>query len=296
MAQEAMLGKAHHGKKAQAIVLRENIQVKIELFNLETPPKVDVVHTSTSSRKFYPSSSGAKSWADQVKAEIPISKVSIWDSFDISKLSNVVFKLDYVAPEMQGETPISVIELRDNESKIKYWKTIVVCYVLGAYPPFDVLRMRGQISHFDNKPFIVKSWNPDMEYTKDELNTVPIWINLVGKPLIVDHFARLLVEVQMDSKLPNIILFKNERDLIVEKKVLYECKPTLCCFCSKYGHSENECRKKKVPVQKQQPKKQVAPPDVTSDVVPIAHGVVVDSQEKQVQEKQKHTKAQQGEM
>uniref|UniRef100_M1DBH8 DUF4283 domain-containing protein n=1 Tax=Solanum tuberosum TaxID=4113 RepID=M1DBH8_SOLTU len=171
-------------------------------------------------------------------------------------------------PKMQGETPISVVELKDSESEIKYWKTVVVCYVLGPHPPFvvvngyvqriwskhginkvlmlkngiilvqfDIVEAKNEegISHFDNKPFIVKSWNPDMEYTKDELNKVPIWFklpdldfkywnpkglsklgSLVGKPLMVDHFARLLVEVQMDSKLPNIILFKNERDLIVE--------------------------------------------------------------------------------
>uniref|UniRef100_M1DB27 Endonuclease/exonuclease/phosphatase n=1 Tax=Solanum tuberosum TaxID=4113 RepID=M1DB27_SOLTU len=118
--------------------------------------------------------------------------------------------------------------------------------------------------------------------------------SLVGKPLMVDHntekkkglhFAKLLVEVKMDAKLPEVILFKNEKDLIVEQKVLYEWKPTLCCFCSKYGHSEDECRKKKAPVQRQRLEKQVAPLEVTSDVVPIAHGVEVDSQETQVQEK-----------
>ncbi|WMV51956.1 hypothetical protein MTR67_045341 [Solanum verrucosum] len=283
MAQEATLGKAPRGKKAQSVVLQENSQVETELNNPETPPKVtmeiskleapehwaDVVHTSASSSKFFPSSSGAKSWADQVEAEIPISKASIWDNFDISKVSNAGFKLDYVAPEMQGEIPITVIELGDIESEINYWKIIVICYVLGAHPPFDV----------------------------DELYMVPIWIklpgldfkyrspkglsklgSLVGKPLMVDHntekkkglhFAKLLVEVKMDAKLPEVILFKNEKDLIVNPQ-------------GKYGHSEDECRKKKAPVQRQRPEKQVAPLEVTSDVVLIAHGVEVDSQETQV--------------
>lgn len=84
--------------------------------------------------------------------------------------------------------------------------------------------------------------------------------SLVSKPLMVDHniekkkgfhFARLLVEVQIDAKVPEVIIFNNEKDLIVEQKVLYEWKPTLCCFCSKYGHSEEECRKKKALVQRQ---------------------------------------------
>lgn len=74
--------------------------------------------------------------------------------------------------------------------------------------------------------------------------TVPIWIkfsgldfkywsskglskigSLVGKPLTVDqnterknglNFARLLVEVEMDSKLPEVVLFRNEKGQLVE--------------------------------------------------------------------------------
>lgn len=82
-----------------------------------------------------------------------------------------------------------------------------------------------------------------MEFTKEELYTVSIWIklpgldfkywnqkglskigSLVGKPLMVDQnterkielkFARLLVEVDMDAKLPDTILFRNERGHIL---------------------------------------------------------------------------------
>ncbi|XP_060170469.1 uncharacterized protein LOC132601402 [Lycium barbarum] len=117
-----------------------------------------------------------------------------------------------------------------------------------------------------------------MEFTRDELYTVPIWIklpgldfkywsvkglsklgSLVGKPLMVDqntekkrglHFARLLVEVKMGAKLPDTILFRNERDTIVEQKVMYDWKPTLCNLCQKYGHSEGECRRKNAPKPK----------------------------------------------
>ncbi|KAG5582462.1 hypothetical protein H5410_053089 [Solanum commersonii] len=64
----------------------------------------------------------------------------------------------------------------------------------------------------------------------------------------------------------------------------------------KYDHSEDECRKKKAPMQRQRPEKQVAPLEVISEVVLIAYGVEVDSQETQVQEKQKHAKTHQGEM
>ncbi|XP_016461203.1 uncharacterized protein LOC107784572 [Nicotiana tabacum] len=114
-----------------------------------------------------------------------------------------------------------------------------------------------------------------MEFTKEELYTVSIWIklpgldfkywnqkglskigSLVGKPLMVDqnterkirlNFARLLVEVDMDAKLPDTILFRSEKGHVVEQKVTYDWKPTLCQYCRKHGHSEEICRKKNPP-------------------------------------------------
>ncbi|KAM3359724.1 hypothetical protein P3S68_019435 [Capsicum galapagoense] len=66
--------------------------------------------------------------------------------------------------------------------------------------------VQGGIFHFDNKPFIVKAWSHEMEFTRDELLIVPIWIrfpgldfkywsqkglsklgSLIGKPLMVDQ-------------------------------------------------------------------------------------------------------------
>ncbi|KAM3304324.1 hypothetical protein P3S67_015356 [Capsicum chacoense] len=63
----------------------------------------------------------------------------------------------------------------------------------------------GEIYHFDNKPLIVKEWVPEMDFSKEELYSVPIWVklpglefkywsakslskidNLIGKPLMVD--------------------------------------------------------------------------------------------------------------
>jgi len=104
--------------------------------------------------------------------------------------------------------------------------------------------VQGGIYHFDNKPFIVKAWSPEMEFTRDELHSVPIWVKLPGldfkywspislskigslieKPLMVDshtekkqglNFARLLIEVDIDTDLPGRVMFKNERGNLVE--------------------------------------------------------------------------------
>lgn len=57
------------------------------------------------------SSSGKKSWADQVKEEERTEKTnSILDNFHISKISNAGFKLEYVSPIKQGKSIIVEID------------------------------------------------------------------------------------------------------------------------------------------------------------------------------------------
>lgn len=36
---------------------------------------------------------------------------------------------------------------------------------------------------FDNKSFIVKAWSADMEFTKEEVNSIPIWVRLLSLDL-----------------------------------------------------------------------------------------------------------------
>lgn len=37
---------------------------------------------------------------------------------------------------IKGDSPVCAMELEDISSEIAYWKNSVVCYVLGAHPPF----------------------------------------------------------------------------------------------------------------------------------------------------------------
>lgn len=128
----------------------------------------------------------------------------------------MIFKLEFTSPKVHGDATICKIEVEDISLKIEYLKNAVVCYVLGAFPPFNILnsyipRSRGKyginkvstlrneivlarfdsevgknevieggIYHFDNKPFIVKAWTTDMEFVHEELYIVFIWIRLPG--------------------------------------------------------------------------------------------------------------------
>lgn len=70
------------------------------------------------------------------------------------------------------------------------------------------------------------------------------------------NFARLLIEVGIDTRLPDTIFFRNEKGNLVEQKVQYDWKPTLYKACKKYGHSEVDCRKKAQAQAELSPKKQ----------------------------------------
>lgn len=45
---------------------------------------------------------------------------SIWDKFDISKISNAGIKLEYVSPKKDGDSMIGKIGIEDIESEIAY--------------------------------------------------------------------------------------------------------------------------------------------------------------------------------
>lgn len=154
----------------------------------------EIMQGSSSEGRNESTSKGRKSWADQVEEEESIEKkTSVWDNFDITKISNAGFKLEYVSSIVQGDSNIVELELEDIESEVEYWKNVVVCYILGAYPPFAIIKgyvqrlwgkyglnkivmlkngivlvrfdtelgkndvVQGSIYHFDNKPFIVKA-------------------------------------------------------------------------------------------------------------------------------------------
>lgn len=106
------------------------------------------------------------------------------------------------------------IDKFDIEEEIRYWETVVVCFVVGTNPPLHVIdgfvqriwkdleldtigmvdkgvyivRMKSCESRekayesngvlFDNKPFVIKSWTPKMSTDKNSLSSMPVWIQL----------------------------------------------------------------------------------------------------------------------
>lgn len=54
-------------------------------------------------------------------------------------MKNDGFKLDYVKPSKDGEVVLVEIKEEDISLEIEFWKNRIVCYVIGAFPLFNVL-------------------------------------------------------------------------------------------------------------------------------------------------------------
>lgn len=61
------------------------------------------------------------------------------------------------------------------------------------------------------------------------------------------NYARLLVEVEIDSDPPEMIMCKNDRVTLWRKKSAMIGDQFCVKKYKKYGHSEYQCRKKRVP-------------------------------------------------
>ncbi|XP_056690397.1 uncharacterized protein [Spinacia oleracea] len=127
---------------------------------------------------------------------------------------------------------------------------------------------------FDSKPLIVKPWSPDINFSKDPIKKIPIWIQLqgldvkywgdksltkivsqLGTMLKVDQatknrdkllYARVLVEVSVDQPFPEVIHFINEKGIQVDQQVKYDWLPISCTICGGMGHDKVKCTRRPV--------------------------------------------------
>ncbi|XP_021867167.2 uncharacterized protein [Spinacia oleracea] len=120
---------------------------------------------------------------------------------------------------------------------------------------------------------MAKPWSVDMDMEKEEIKSVPIWIQLslnfkywgekslfkivsqLGKPIKRDAATVMLVDMPITQNLPDQVSFMNEHGELVQVPITYEWRPTVCDNCRLVGHLTTECKKgktKKIWVQKKQ--------------------------------------------
>ncbi|XP_074277684.1 uncharacterized protein LOC141601313 [Silene latifolia] len=162
----------------------------------------------------------------------------------------------------------------DVESEVQFWDTVVVCYVLGGNPPWELidgfirkiwgvykfdkisflpngvflvrfptkecqsLVLQQGFPMFDNKPVVVKPWSESCSLHKERVKALPIWLRLCGLPL------KLLVEVEVGQAFPDKLHFRDEKGKEISILVEYEWKPSFCDTCKGIGHTKEMSKKR----------------------------------------------------
>ncbi|GAA0173496.1 hypothetical protein LIER_43948 [Lithospermum erythrorhizon] len=132
---------------------------------------------------------------------------------------------------------------------------------------------------FSRRPLILKPWSVGMALEKPDVDNLPIWVQYphlpidlwtpealsrissqLGKPLFADRntseqrrlgYARVCVEVKVESTLFEEIPIKYANGYVHYQKVHYEWVPSKCMKCKVFGHNDQQCKATQVFVPKQ---------------------------------------------
>lgn len=132
--------------------------------------------------------------------------------------------------------------------------------------------LKSKLWHVSNKPLILRKWQPGMQVLKLTLTSVPVWVKFVhlpmefwtpkclsyvasgvGKPLYADKviedqkrlgFARVLVEIDINSDCPKEIIICKRNGDTIPIAVEYPWLPPKCSTCGGFGHAAYACAKR----------------------------------------------------
>lgn len=126
----------------------------------------------------------------------------------------------------------------------------------------DEVLMQG-LYQFDKEPFIVKPWHEDFQ--KEKINQVPVWVwvqlgasalselaSLLGTPIMTDkstqekseaNYASVLIEVQIQEKVPKFIYFENENGILIQQEIVFEWEPYWVESARNMGMHQQSVRK-----------------------------------------------------
>lgn len=121
------------------------------------------------------------------------------------------------------------------------------------------------------KLLVLKPWTPDLDPDKLDLSRVPVWVQLpklhlslwnpvalcklvsvIGTPLATDKltaakgrmaYARVLVEVPIQDKVPLHVPVRLEDGRLIEQEIYFEWVPVKCSRCNRLGHVPVNCSK-----------------------------------------------------
>ncbi|XP_062080713.1 uncharacterized protein LOC133785502 [Humulus lupulus] len=181
---------------------------------LETEPFVD--HLLPPETGGIAGPSRAANWAEEMeKTDYMNSAKDVWSKFKANQVKTPATSLDFIEPIKVGDQIIAKLDIDEIEIEASFWRSSIVCVVLGANPPFKVFegfvkRIWGNLGidkivrmnsgftlvsfrdvatrdlvletgviHFDKKPVVLRPWSSDMD-TVQMVKSVLVWVRLNG--------------------------------------------------------------------------------------------------------------------
>ncbi|XP_019246513.1 PREDICTED: uncharacterized protein LOC109226173 [Nicotiana attenuata] len=189
------------------------------------------------------------------------------------------------------------------EEECQKWKSALIGYVIGGNPTFkemlkyvygvwnfvvtpqvflhndgyfifrfmsdndkETLLQNGPFT-FNNRPMVLKHWEPDFQMSKEPLQVIPIWVTFpnlpveywaprslgriascLGKPICTDKlttkgervsYARILVEMDVSVELPEEVSIELPGGKCKLQNIKYEWRPLYCQSCLNIGHQND---------------------------------------------------------
>ncbi|CAI9096231.1 OLC1v1032322C1 [Oldenlandia corymbosa var. corymbosa] len=148
----------------------------------------------------------------------------------------------------------------------------IFLFKFNSKDKMDEILVAGPWSYY-SFPLILQPWLPEVDIDPNKISSFSIWVQLpllkihlwsqsvlskiasvIGKPICTDgitavkgrlSYARICVEINPHSELPDMIKLKGPGGVAITQKVEYEWVPSRCTYCECFGHSIEKCRKPK---------------------------------------------------
>ncbi|KAK8549624.1 hypothetical protein V6N13_073407 [Hibiscus sabdariffa] len=123
--------------------------------------------------------------------------------------------------------------------------------------------------HIQNKPLILRKWEPNLRRLDLDLKKIPVWVQLynvplelfsrrglsyiasaIGVPLYMDtitaskgklEFAKVCIEIEVGARFPKVIHVQLRDGTVVSVTVHIPWSPHSCSKCQVFGHLDRAC-------------------------------------------------------
>ncbi|KAJ8421398.1 hypothetical protein Cgig2_009479 [Carnegiea gigantea] len=140
--------------------------------------------------------------------------------------------LKFIPTHLINGVRCAKLEKDDVAAEINYRQHAVLCSVLGANPLLELPDLD------------VKYWGAKSLSKTGSILGIPIKTYRYIKEKTMLRFARLLIDILLDSIFTDFIEFFNDNEVLIWQYVVYEWKPVKCAHCHMFGHEEQICKKK----------------------------------------------------